>query len=799
MIEISFYYLLLLPACLSIRAYLLRGFGVLSMSFLKKLFFLGFLGVAGISFAAQAFLVKNIYIVGLQRVDQQTVLHYLPVKVGQRVDLLNTCNIIQALYKTGFFSDITLSQEGNTLIVHVVERPTVGSLEVVGNKDIPEEKMNSFLKSVGLERGAILDNSVVDRVQKSLQSEYYNRGRYNAHVSVETIPQSRNRVAIKIVISEGRTALIRDIEIIGNHAFSKSKLVRQIPINTTHFWSFFTHGDQYSKQKLADSVEALQNFYLSQGYVRFCVDSAQVEITPDKKDVTIVIRITEGCRYNLKGYALSGDLIVPECKLRTSIKLKPGCIYSKTDVDRAVSAIKFDLGDLGYAFPTVNVIPCIDDIRHCVFLNFYISPGNRFYVRHIHFTGNFKTADSVLRSQMRQLEGALASSRNIEESKRYLNLLGYLQDIQVEATPVPGTENLMDLEYRVTETPSAQAAASVGYGTNGLIFNANFNQTNFLGTGRAVGVRFNTTAFATGVSVNYNNPFYTIDGIQRGFSLYGQRTTPGEVNITNYSTDVYGLAVNYSLPVSCHNDSIQFGYGYQFTKLNIGSLASLELLNFVAQNGRNFDQLLLNFGWTRDSRDRALFPTRGLIQTANVQLDTPAGGSPLEYYKVNYLGSWYYPILNDDRDFVFNMRGTVGYGNGYASTNDLPFFANYFAGGIGFNGAVRGYETNTLGPRDSNNKPLGGNFLVVGSTSITFPNFMTEDLRTSLFVDVGNVYNTDVQFPSERAGCLRASAGIAAEWNLPMVGVLNVSFAQPINNRPGDELQRVQFTVGKSF
>lgn len=769
------------------------------MNFLKKLIFFLLLGIISTAFAAEGCIIRNIHIIGLQRVDQRTVLHYLPIKPGQRVDLSNTCNIIQALYKTGFFSNITLSQEGSTLIVCVAERPTIGNLEVVGNKEVPEDKMNAFLKSVGLVRGAILNNSVLDRIQKTLQSEYYSRGRYNAHVCVEVSPQSRNRVAVKIVISEGRTALIRDIEIIGNCAFSKSKLVRQIPINTTHCWSFFTHGDQYGRQKLIDSVEALQNFYLCKGYLRFRVDSTQVELTPDKKDVTIIIHITEGAPYTLKGYQLSGDLMIPECKLRESIKLKPGCIYSKLDIDRAICAIKFDLGDLGYSFPTVNVIPCIDDVHRCVFLNFYISPGNRFYVRHIHFTGNLKTSDYVLRSQMRQFEGALASSRNIEESKRYLNLLGYLQDIHVEATPVPGTENLMDLEYCVTEMPSAQAAASLGYGTNGLIFNANFNQTNFLGTGRAVGIKFNTTSFATGLNMSYNNPFYTIDGIQRGFSLYGQRTTPGEVNVTNYSTDVYGGAVTYSLPVSSNNDSIQFGYGYQFTKLNIGALASIELRDFVEQNGRNFDQLLLNFGWTRDGRNRALFPTIGLMQTVNLQLTTPAGGSPLEYYKLNYLGSWYHPVFNEDCDFIFNLRGAVGYGNGYASTDGLPFFANYFAGGIGFTGAVRGYETNTLGPRDSDHKPLGGNFLAAGSASITFPNFMTEDLRTSLFVDIGNVYNTRLQFPSERAGCLRTSAGIAAEWNLPMLGVVNISYAWPLNNRPGDELQRVQFTVGKSF
>lgn len=769
------------------------------MNFFKKLIFCLLCTTVSVALAAQSFVVKAIRIEGLERVNQNTVLHYLPVKPGQWVDLSNTSVLIQALYKTGFFSDIHLSESGNTLIVQVVERPTIGTLTIVGNKDIPEDKMNEFLKSVGLVQGAVVDDATLARTQKTLQSEYYARGRYNARVSIETTPQSRNRVDVKLVISEGLNALINHIEIIGNHAFSTRKLLKQIPINTTHWWSFFTHGDQYSKQKLGDSIEALQNFYLNKGYVRFHVDSTQVELTPDKKEVAIIIRITEGQRYHLKGYQLSGDLVVSDAKLRQSIKLKTGNVYAKTDVDRAIAAIRFDLGDLGYAFPTINVIPTIDDVHHCVFLNFYISPGNRFYVHQIHFSGNIKTADDVLRSQMRQLEGALSSSRKIEESKRYLNLLGYLQNVQIESIPVPGTENLMDLEYHLTEMPSAQAAASLGYGSNGLIFNAHFNQTNFLGTGRAVGINFNTTTFVTGLSFNYNNPFYTIDGIQRGFTVYGQRTTPGQVNVANYSTDVYGAGVNYSLPVSSHNDSIQFGYGYQFTKLGIGSMASREMRDFVNENGNDFDQLLFNMGWTRDSRDRALFPTKGFLQTANAQLTTPAGGTPLEYYKLNYLANWYHSMWDDDADFVLNLRGSVGYGNGYGSTDGLPFFANYFAGGIGFTGAVRGYETNTLGPRDSNNQPLGGNLLAVASANVTFPNFMSEDLRTSLFVDAGNVYNTKLQFPSERAGCLRASVGISGEWNLPFIGVLNVSVAKALNSRHGDDLQIVQFTVGRSF
>lgn len=769
------------------------------MCFVKRIVFFAFLvGISHLALAADTFIVKNIRIVGLQGLDQATVLHYVPIQLGQPVHSSDTAAIIQALYKTGFFSDIRLSEEGNTLVIYVVERATIGKIEIVGNKDIPEDKMKDFLKSIGLVQGVALDNALLDKAQKTLQAEYYNQGRYNALVTTTVIPQSRNRVAVRIIISEGRTALIQDIEIIGNCAFSERKLIRQIPINTSHWWSFFTHGDQYSKQKLADSVEALQNFYLNHGYLHFQVDSAQSKLTPDKKHVSIILHITEGKRYTLSGYRLSGEFIVPEKCLRESIKLKCGDIYSKAQVDRAILAIKYAMGDFGYAFPIINVVPRIDEVKCQVCLNFYISPGSRFYVRQIHFAGNIKTADRVLRSQMRQFEGALVSSRNIDESKRRLAVLGYFQDIQVEEVPVPGTENLVDLEYHVTEVPSAQAAASVGYGTNGLIFNAHFNQTNFLGTGKALGVNLTTNKLVTGVSFNYNDPFYTIDGVQRGFSIYGQRTTPGEVNVANYATDIYGAAVTYSLPISCYNDSIQLGYGYQYTKLSIGSLASFQLRNFEREHGSNFQQIMLNFGWTRDTRNRALFPTTGLVQTLSAQVAAPGGGTPLEYYRTNYLGNWYYSVLGSE-DFVFNLRGALGYGGGYASTHQLPFFVNYFAGGIGFNGAVRGYETNTLGPRDSNNKPLGGNFLTVASANLSFPNFMTEDLRTSLFMDAGNVYNTSAGCPSERAGPLRCSIGLSAEWNLPLIGLLELSFAKTLNNRPGDELQVVQFTVGKTF
>lgn len=767
------------------------------MRFFRNILLFLLLAFTGVSFAQDTFVVRQIRVEGLQRLDQRTVLHYFPIKLGQRIDLSNTCEAIQALYSTGFFSNIQLGQEGNALVIHVEERATIGTIDIVGNSDLPDDKLKEFLKSLGLVQGAALDNAILDRVQKSLQSEYYNRGRYNARVCTEVVSQSRNRVGVKVVISEGQTALIRDIEIIGNCAFSRFKLIRQIPINTTHFWSFFTHGDQYSRQKLNDTVKSLECFYLDHGYARFHIDSARVQLTPDKKDVAIVIHLTEGPCYKFCGYKLSGDLVLPECELRKCIQLKPGSTYSKADIDCAVEAIKFALGDFGYAFPTINVIPQIDDVKHQVFLNFYISPGCRFYVRHIHFCGNIKTADMVLRSQMKQFEGALISSRNIEESKRRLNVLGYLQDVKVDAVPVPGAENLADLEYHVTETPSAQAAASVGYGTNGFIFNAHFNQTNFLGTGRAVGIKFSTTRLITGVSLNYNNPFYTVDGVQRGISVYGQRTTPGNENVAKYSTDSYGGAVNYLLPISSCNDSIQLGYGYQYTKLNIGSAASLELTDFVAKNGRTFDQLLLNAGWARDTRNRALFPTRGLYQNASVQIMTPAGNHPLDYYKASYYLSWYYPLFCDD--FVLNVRGNVGYGNGYGNTSGLPFFVNYFAGGIGFNGAVRGYENNTLGPKDSTLQPLGGNFLVVGGASLSFPNFITEDLRTGIFVDVGNVYNTDPQYPTEHAGPIRCSVGLSAEWYLPVLGVLELSLSRPLNDRPGDNLQQFQFTVGKSF
>lgn len=745
---------------------------------------------------ADSFVVSNIQVNGLQRVPKSTVLEYLPVKVGQTFDTASSGKAIQDLYATGLFQDVTLSRSGNTLIVSVAERPTIGSISVTGNKLIPKEKLDAVLKQMGLVEGNVFDDALLDRVKNGLKAEYFMMGRYNASIETFAIPQPRNRVAVRVEISEGKVAKVAHIQIIGNKAFSNRTLVRQMELTTPHWWSFLTRGDQYSKEKLDKSLEALRNYYQDRGYARFKIDSTQVSLTPDRKYVNVIVHVTEGPIYYFKDYKVVGDYIIPESQLHKLIGIKPGHVFSRKVVSDAGTAIGRALGNLGYAFATVNAQPDIDDENHQVFITLYVDPGQRIYVRRISFTGNTKTTDIVLRRELRQMEGSLVSIDNIDESKRRLDLLGYIDKVEVETKPVPGMEDQVDLDYHVTEGATAQAIAGVGYGTNGFVVNASLNQSNFLGTGKTLGINFQNSLTTTSYNINYNNPYYTPEGIQRGFTLYATRVSPGRLNVAHYTTDSYGGTVNYSIPVTEY-DNVNVGYGLQNVHLSEGSNPSTEIQNFVNENGTNYTQGLVTAGWSRNKLDRANFPTRGLNQSLSAMMTVPVAHDSLEYFKTNYSAHYYHPIYSD---YILSVLGNVGYGSGYGSPSELPFFVNYYAGGpSGYPGAVRGYSPNSLGPRDSNNEPIGGNLLVTGSGALIFPNPMMEKLRSSIFIDAGNVYTTQSN-TTTGSGPLRLSTGLALDWRVPVLNVmLNVSLALPLNNRKGDETEPFQFNIGTNF
>ena len=758
-------------------------------------------GLVATNVDAASFIIKNIQIDGLQGISKDTVLSYLPIQTGQRFDSSQSDEIIRNLYKTGFFNNIQVSQQGSALLIKVAERPVVGSLVVTGNKEIPKDKLNTVLQQLGLIQGRIFDLSVLERVKKSLETEYDNMGKYNAIVSTSVTPEANSRVAIKIDISEGLNVQVKDIQIIGNHVFSTRKLTNEMTLSTHHFWSFITRGDQYTRDKLDSSIEALESYYLDHGYYQFKVNSTQATLTPDKKFVYLVFHVTEGPVYTFSNYQLTGNLVLPETKLRDLIQLKSGSVFSRQAIRDASEAITRALGNMGYAFANVNAVPEVNEKTKQISLTFYVDPGNRVYIHRINMNGNIKTRDEVLRRVMHQMEGSVVVTDDIKEAERQLNLTGFFDKVDVETAPVPGAPDQVDINYKVKEAPSAQAMAGIGYGTDGLVVNAALNQPNFLGTGNSLGLNFNNSTFSTLYSINYNNPYYTLDGVSRGFTLYAQRTTPNRVNISYYATDSYGIGVNYGIPLSAKGDTLQLGATYQRILIHLGSQASTQVNNFVEKNGNNFNQVLLNLGWMRNGLDKAFFPTKGLYQDAGIQFGLPggAGDSSLEYFKLNYDIKYYHPITES---FILTASGGLGYGNGIGSTKGLPFFANYFAGGIGYAGQVRGYAANSIGPQDSNGNALGGNIMTAGSVGIIFPNFISPDrLRTTAFVDAGNVRSTQAKALSgNAAGPLRYSTGLAIDWRVPVLNVImNVSLAKALNSQPGDQTEFFQFNLGTSF
>ncbi len=756
--------------------------------------------------AQTAFVVKNIEVDGLQGVSRATVLNYLPIKIGQTLQPSDTPKIISALYATGFFSDVSLSQNGDTLVVHVSELPVIASIKVTGNSAITTDEINKVFKELGLQQGQVLDPSILSEVVKSLRSAYDLQGHYNAIVTPDVVSTSHHRVRITINISEGRVALVENIHIIGNHAFDESTLIDSMSLTTWKWDSLFTHHNHYSRDAFNQSVQDLSNYYLDRGYIRFKVDSANAVLSHDRKSVDLVIHVTEGKPYKLASVGFSGTLILPEQTYRQLPAVKDltiGDVVSRQKIIAASKAITYALGDHGYALANVTAVPAINDQSDTVGIAFNIVPGRKIYIRRIHFTGNTASSDHVLRQSMRQTEGGLSSASNIDESTRQINLLGYFQNVKEHLVPVPGTTNQADLDYSVSEQPSAQATIGAGYGTDGMLLNAGVNENNFLGTGRQVGVNFMRNIYQQNYSVSYNNPYYTADGVQRGFTLYNSKTTPGNLNLTQYTFNSYGGNMTYSIPFSEKN-SYQIGFGVQRTVLHPGT-PSLQVSRFVQDEGTQFNQFLLSGGLTRNTLNRSFFPTAGTYQNLGIQISTPLSGKPLDYYKATYLIHHYQPITKNWTAF---LAGTAGYGGAYGSTKGLPFFTNYYAGGMIGNGEVRGYETNTLGPKDSTGLPIGGNVLLAGTAEILLPSPLSgQSFRSGVFVDAGNVYttwNSYNTYPSSTVGVrlsnLRYSTGVDVQWKLPVLNaILEVSVAKALNPKPGDLTQVFDFNIGGNF
>ena len=738
----------------------------------------------------EAFTIDDIRLDGLRRIDSGTVYNYFPVNAGDYLTPKTAESAIATLFKTQLFNDIQLNRDGNTLIIKLQERPAIASITFVGNKDIDAEQLKGSLKEIGFAEGYVFNQSLLDKVEQELKRQYFSLGKYSSQLKTTLTPLPRNRIGVQLDISEGVSARIKQINLIGNKVFDNDDLLDQLSLSTSGMFSFITNNDQYSKQKLAGDLETLRSFYHDQGYINFNIESTQVSLTPDKKDVYLTLNMIEGEKHTISEIRLVGDLIVAQAELMEKVKLTPGDIFSRKLVNETVEELTNRIGDEGYAFARINPVPDINQEGNTVKLTFFVDSGKRTYVRRINFLGNTRTRDEVLRREMRQMEGGWASNRQIKRSQERLERLNYFDQVIVDTPLVVGTDDQIDVNYQVTEKASGNLLAGVGYSqTEGVLFNANISQDNFLGTGKRIGLGFNNSKYNTLYRLSYQNPYSNIHGVSRGFDIFYRTVDAQEANLSRYITDVYGFKLNHGIPISEYN-SINLGLAVDSTQLKTTESSAQEVFDFIQRNGNKYNSYRLTASWAKDTRNRALFPDRGTLSSFGAELAIPP--SDLKYYKVKYRHQWLYPLT---KDYVFSWKGDISYGDGYGGSKELPFFENYTGGGPR---SVRGFEENTLGPLDSKGYPLGGNLRVTSSSEVVFPvPFMSNirSFRLSTFLDVGNVYGTNEDFDLAE---MRYSVGVAAIWASPL-GILGFSYAKPLNSKDGDQTKAFQFYLGTTY
>ncbi|QFY89064.1 outer membrane protein assembly factor BamA [Magnetovirga frankeli] len=753
------------------------------------LFLLGF----ALSAAAQSFKVEDIRVEGLQRISAGTVFNYLPVQIGETIAPDMTGEVIRSLYRTGFFKDVRLEREGNVLVVSVQERPAIAKISISGNKSIEKEPLLQGLKDIGLAEGRVFSRSVLDRIERELNRQYFSLGKYAMTLESDVTPLERNRVAVSIRISEGESARIKQINIVGNQAFDEDDLLDLMQLSNGSWLSSFTKEDQYSRQKLAGDLETLKSFYLDRGFINFRIDSTQVTISPDKKDIYVTVNIREGDVFTINDLRLAGNLVVDPEEFYPLIDISRGEVFNRKKVLKSAERISELLGDSGYAFANVNTIPDINSEQKQVALTFFVDPGKRVYVRRISMKGNTRTRDEVLRREFRQMESAWFSASKVKLSKDRLQRLGYFEDVNLQTRPVPGSADQVDIDVSVKEKASGSIMAGLGYSqSEGVIFSTSINQANFLGTGKKVGFAFNTSDVNTHYQLSYFNPYYTVDGVGRGFNLMYRSTDFDEAGTADYVTDTGVIGVNFAIPVN-ETDKIGLAFDIESIDFKLGSVVPNEITDFVAQNGNDFLNYKVSLNWSHNSTNHSFFPTRGGKQSLYGEFTLP--GSDLEYYKLGYRHQRYFPIIEDG--LTLGLKLDIGYGDSYGDTTELPFYENFFAGGPK---SVRGFEDNTLGPlgTGASTDPIGGSLKTVGNIELYFPppfDLVGQSVRFSAFIDVGNVFDDSNEFDADD---LRASAGLAMVWLSP-VGPLGLSLAEPIVSEPGDKEQRFQFTLGSAF
>ena len=753
------------------------------------------------------FVISDIRVEGLQRVSAGTVFGAVPYSVGDNVGAEEIRTIARSLFQTETFDDVQIGRDGNVLVIVVKERPTIDSIEFEGNKAIKTEALIEGLQGSGLSEGQIFKKVTLDQIASDLERQYVSQGRYDANIetTIENLP--RNRVAIKVDVYEGNVSGISHINIVGNTVFDDETLIELLELKLPGWLSFYTKDDQYSREKLQSDIEVLESHYLDRGYLNFRVDSTQASIAPNMEDVYITVNVIEGDQFKISAVEVAGELRdIPEENIRAMLLTREGQTFSRQYMTFSEERIESALGNAGYTFASATGEPAANDDGETVTVKYFIDAGKRAYVRRLNFQGNTVTQDHVLRREMRQMEGGWASTAMIEGSKIRLQRLGFFKDVSVETPAVPGTDDQIDVNYTVEEQPSGSISATVGYAQRmGLILGLGYQESNVFGTGNSINIGVNRSDYQQALNVSFFDPYYTVDGVSRGYAAFFRKSDYEERNIASFSTDSYGLNVSFGYPIS-EISRIGLTVGIERTEIKEGVIPAQEISEFLDEEGNEFDLVSLTASYSMSALNRGMLPSGGRSQSMSFEMTVP--GSELEYYRLNYTGQVFYPLFNP---FVLRLRANLGYGEAYGGTENFPFYKHFFGGGMG---SVRGYESNSLGPRSTPSPqdqfndpdPIGGNVLVELSAEVLFPLPFIEDqsqLKSVLFFDAGNVFNTNCPDVSVYCldldeGELRYSAGIAVTW---ITGFAPISFALafPLNDKQGDESESFQFELGKTF
>ncbi|HEX4856681.1 MAG TPA: outer membrane protein assembly factor BamA [Limnobacter sp.] len=735
------------------------------------------------------FVVRDIEVEGLRRTEAGTVFSYLPIRVGDTFTDEKALQAIRSLFATGFFDDVKISAKGDVLVVTVVERPAIASVEINGTKEFDKNTLKEALKGVGIGESLIFDKSLLDKAEQELKRQYLSRSKYGAQVQtrVESLP--RNRVGITFNVDEGESASIKQLKILGAKNFTEKELLEQFELSTSGFMSWYSKNDQYSRQKLSGDVEKLRSFYLNRGYADFSIENTQVQIAPNKQDIFITITVKEGEKFTFGDIELSGQLLGRDDELRSLLKMKKGETFNGELLTDSSKAIQDRLGNYGYAFANANVIPELDREKRTVNITMAVDTGKRVYVRRMNVGGNTRTKDEVVRREFRQFESSWYDSRKIQLSKERVDRLGYFSKVDIETQPVPGTSDQIDVNMQVEEKPTGNLLLGAGISsTDALVLSAAIQQQNLFGTGKTVGLELNTSRVNRTISFSQTDPYFTIDGVSRSFELYNRRTDPSSLNLGDYIIETTGAGLRFGYPIS-EFERISFGGGYEGTDLEVGEFSPARFQRYVSDFGNSSYAILLNAGYSYDSRDSAIAPTRGRVTRLTAEYATPLGDQ--EFIRATYQEQVYFPI---GKQYTLALNGEVTGGFGLGDS-PYPIFRNVYAGGIG---TVRGYRASTLGPRDADNVPIGGSKRLIGNAEFFFPiPGMAKDrtFRAFTFLDAGNVFQSNEKLS---LGELRYSTGLGVSWLSP-VGPLKFSLGVPLNREPQDETQRVQFTIGTGF